>query len=207
MAERSARTVAYYDSSAESFWEGTQDHDVSQNMDALVRNLNTQGDERILDFGCGPGRDLVAWKKRGCRPVGLDGALRFCEMARALSGCEVLHQDFSQLDLPEAHFDGVFANASLFHVPLQELPRVLQEIRASLRPSGILFTSNPRGSNEEGWSGRRYGSYLDWELWKTILNENGFAYLEHYYRPTGRPREEQPWLASVWRKSNLSGSE
>src|SRR5437667_1762244 len=55
-------------------------------------------------------------------------------MARAYSGCEVLHQDFLAMALPESRFDGVFANASLFHVPGQELPRVLLELRKAFAP-------------------------------------------------------------------------
>jgi SAM-dependent methyltransferase len=92
--------------------------------------------------------------------VGLDGAPHFAVMARAHSGCKVWQQDFLELDLPDRHFDGVFANAALFHVPCQELPRVLLELYASLKPGGVLFSSNPRGHNEEGWNGRRYGVYM-----------------------------------------------
>jgi SAM-dependent methyltransferase len=77
----------------------------------------------------------------------------------AHSGCEVWQQDFLKLDLPDNHFDGVFANAVLFHIPSQELPRVLLELKASLKPGGVLFSSNPRGHNEEGWSQGRYGEY------------------------------------------------
>jgi SAM-dependent methyltransferase len=69
-------------------------------------------------------------------------------LKRAYSGCEVWQQDFLKLNLPENYFDGVFANASLFHVPSQELPRVLLELRACLKPGGVLFSSNPRGHNE-----------------------------------------------------------
>jgi len=93
--------------------------------------------------------------------IGLEGATHFAAMARAYSGCEVWQQDFLKLDLPENYFDGVFANASLFHVPSQELPRVLLELRACLKPGGVLFSSNPRGHNEEGWNDGRYGTYLD----------------------------------------------
>ena len=121
-------------------------------------------------------------------------------MAREASGCEVLEQDFLCLDLPAADFDGIFANASLFHVPTQELPRVLLELRAALRPRGVLFCSNPHGSNEEGWSRGRYGAFLDWETWRRILRAAGYEELNHYYRPPGLPREQQPWLASSWRR-------
>ncbi len=69
-------------------------------------------------------------------------------MARRYSGCDVLHQDFLAMSLPASRFDGVFANASLFHVPSQELPRVLAELAEALKPRGVLFCSNPRGNNE-----------------------------------------------------------
>ena len=109
-------------------------------------------------------------------------------------------QDFLKLQLPPAHFDGVFANASLFHVPAQELPCVLSELHSTLRPGGVLFSSNPRGQNEENWRSGRYGSYHDWPVWRAYLTAAGFTELEHYYRPVGLSREEQPWLASVWRR-------
>jgi SAM-dependent methyltransferase len=121
-------------------------------------------------------------------------------MARRHAGCEVLHQDFLALDLPAAHFDGIFANASLFHVPSQELPRILSELRAALRAGGVLFSSNPHGQNQEGWQGRRYGSYLDLDTWRALVVAAGFVELEHYYRPPGLPRAQQPWLATLWRK-------
>jgi len=196
----SRTTLAHYDDSAESFWEGTRNHDVSQNVQALLSHLGS-GPLRILDFGCGPGRDLRTFRDLGHEAVGLDGAERFVEMARVHTGCEVLHQDFLALDLPAAHFDGVFANASLFHVPTQELPRVLGELRDALRPRGILFSSNPHGRNQEGWSDRRYGTYLDVERWRAFVTSAGFVELEHYYRPAGLPRSQQPWLAMVCRKA------
>jgi hypothetical protein len=88
----------------------------------------------------------------------------------------------------------------LFHVPCQELPRVLHELHESLRPRGVLFSSNPRGDNEECWSNGRFGTYHDLERWRQFLSAAGFVELEHYYRPAGLPRDRQPWLATVWRK-------
>ena len=155
---------------------------------------------RILDFGCGPGRDLKTFVQLGHLPTGLEGAARFAEMARAHSGCAVLQQDFLQLDLPGGHFDGVFANATLFHVPSRELPRVLRQLFATLKPRGVLFSSNPHGNDQEGWQGGRYGAYHAPESWRSLVSAAGFVELTHYYRPAGLPREQQPWLASVWRK-------
>jgi SAM-dependent methyltransferase len=198
--EISRRTLEHYDSRAEDFWQGTRDHDVTQNRAALLKHIKGTAPFIILDFGCGPGRDLKAFSEQGHVAVGLEGSARFSAMAREYSGCEVLQQDFLQLDLPPGRFDGVFANASLFHVPGRELPRVLRELHASLKPGGVLFSSNPRGGNEEGWNRGRYGAYHDVDAWRGYLTAAGFDELEHYYRPPGLPRDQQPWLASVWRR-------
>lgn len=201
LAQITSTTLGNYNDVAEGFRQGTRDHDVSQNIDALLRNIRGVAPFRILDFGCGPGRDLRTFKALGHVAVGLDGSQRFAEMARADSGCEVLQQNFLELDLPSEQFDGIFANASLFHVPRQELPRVLSQLRAALKPGGVLFSSNPRGNNQEGWKGERYGAFHDLDSWCTLLTEAGFVEVEHYYRPEGLPREQQPWLASVWRRA------
>lgn len=196
----SALTLAHYEQRATEFRAGTRDHDVSQNIAALLRHLQGTPPFTILDFGCGPGRDLATFSAMGHRAIGLEGAASFVTMARAESGCEVWQQDFLNLSLPDAYFSGVFANASLFHVPSSELLRVLKQLHATLKTEGVLFSSNPRGNNEEGWNRGRYGAYHDLDTWRDYLQQAGFAELEHYYRPTGLPREQQPWLASVWRR-------
>ena len=202
ISDLSAATLAHYEQRAESFRDGTRNHDVSQNIGALLRHIDATPPFTILDFGCGPGRDLTTFASLGHIAIGLDGAGRFAEMARAESGCEVWQQDFLALDLPGGRFDGVFANASLFHVPSRELPRVLRHLRASLAAGGVLFSSNPRGANEEGWNGGRYCVFHDLDAWRGHLSDAGFVELEHYYRPAGLPRDQQPWLASVWRASS-----
>lgn len=155
----------------------------------------------MLDLGCGPGRDLAYFKSQGLKAVGLDGSAEFVVMAHAETGCEVLHQNFIDLDLPENYFDGIFANASLFHVPSQELPTVLSELYTSLKTGGILFSSNPRGNNQEGtFQDERYSCFHNLETWRYFVTTAGFSEIHHYYRPEGLPRPQQPWLATVWRK-------
>ena len=193
-------TLTHYNGRAADFWAGTRAHDVRQNMAALLDHIEGTAPFTILDFGCGPGRDLKAFAALGHTPIGLDGSAEFTQMAHAHSGCTVWQQDFLKLDLPAQRFDGVFANASLFHVPSQELPRVLRELCAALKPGGVLFSSNPRGDNSEGWNRGRYGAYHDLDAWSAYVTAAGFVPLTHYYRPPGLPREQQPWLASVWRK-------
>jgi SAM-dependent methyltransferase len=193
-------TVAHYNERAEDFWQGTRDHDVSQNIAALLRHIEAAAPFAILDLGCGPGRDLKTFTELGHLPIGVEGAEKLAAMARAHSQCEVWEQNLLALRLPAARFDGIFANAVLFHVPSEALPRVLKELHATLRPRGVLFCSNPRGEGQEGWQGGRYCAFHDLQTWRRHLAAAGFEELEHYYRPAGLPREQQPWLASVWRK-------
>ena len=192
-------TIAHYDRAADDYWDGTRDHDVSQNHTAFLSAIEGDPPFSILDLGCGPGRDLQHFRSLGHVATGLDGSKEFVAMARSYSGCEVLHQDFLAMVLPENHFDGVFANAALFHVPSQELPRVLLELSATLRPRGVLFCSNPRGNNQEGLSGNRYSCFLDLDTWRDYLTTAGFLEVQVYFRPTGLPCHKQPWLATVWR--------
>jgi SAM-dependent methyltransferase len=196
----SQKNIGHYDQNAVSYDEGTQDHDVSQNIDALLRAIKTKPPFHLLDFGCGPGRDLQTFTKLGHVAIGLEGSLKAANIARMKSGCEVLVQDFFNLNLPKNTFDGIFANASLFHIPNTLLPKVLGNLWACLKPDGILFSSNPRGNNQESWYGDRFGSYHDLESWRSFMSAAQFTEIEYFYRPTGLPIEQQPWLASVWKK-------
>ena len=195
-------TIGHYENNAESFRVGTKDHDVSQNIAAFLCALPKDKKLDILDFGCGPGRDVNVFKKMGHRPTGLDGSKEFCKIAFQQSSCPTLNQQFLSLDLKDNSLDGVFANASLFHVPSQELPRVLGELHCALRKGGILFSSNPRG-NAEGWQGQRYGHFMELEASEFYLKQSGFKIIDHFYRPSGKPLDQQPWLAIVSQRQDL----
>ena len=139
--EVTAITIAEYDRMAEAYRRGTADHDVSQNIAALLEAIEGEAPHVILDLGCGPGRDLRRFTELGHEAVGLDGSGELVAIARAETACEVLHQDFLALDLPRARFDGIFANASLFHVPSRELPG---SSGTSARPSSRTACCSPR---------------------------------------------------------------
>jgi SAM-dependent methyltransferase len=200
-AEITERTLSDYDGRAESFWVATRDHDVTQNRAALLDALGNRSGLRLLDFGCGPGRDLIAFAALGHDVTGLDGSVELARLAREHSGRPVLAQNFLELDLGLARFDGIFANASLFHVPRAHLPRVLSELRAALVPGGVLFCSNPRSflNDWEGFKGERYGTFLTVPSWLSEIGSAGFTVERHFLRPSDAPPAEQPWLAVVAR--------
>eukprot|EP00741_Cyanophora_paradoxa_P016514 tig00020927_g15945.t1 len=208
LQQLSRRTLAHYDGLANEFWESTKDHDVSQNRDALLRAIAAGGREAPFDIlGPSPPPPPRAPTRlqddRGHTVFGLEGSREFVRMAADIAPkAKVLHQDMLSALLPESTFDGIFANASLFHVPRRELPRVLRELRASLKPGGVLFMSNPRGDGFEGPrpEDERYGNFMDYEEWRAYALDAGLEEVEHYYRPPGVQRILQRWIAIVLRR-------
>ena len=89
-----SETLDHYEQNAQSFWEGTYDHDVSQNIESFIAALPAVKPLNILDFGCGPGRDIITFKSMGHNPIGLDGSKAFCLMATKYSDCKTLNQQF-----------------------------------------------------------------------------------------------------------------
>ena len=108
LQELTRRTIGHYEFNAESYRTGTADHDVSQNYAALLDAIETEKPFKILDLGCGPGRDLKYLKSLGHIPVGVEGSETFVEVATKLSECDVYHMDFINLDLPKAENDEIF---------------------------------------------------------------------------------------------------
>jgi SAM-dependent methyltransferase len=106
----SQKNIGHYDQNAAAYDEGTQDHDVSQNIHALLRAIKTNPPFHLLDFGCGPGRDLQTFAKLGHVAIGLEGSQQAAQTARMKSGCEVLVQDFFNLSLPDNTFDNDLRN-------------------------------------------------------------------------------------------------
>lgn len=202
MEKHEAITIAEYQLTAESFKVGTWAHDVSQNRQALAAAM-PRNPGRILDLGCGPGRDLVAFQAEGYDVVGLDATPAFVEMARQVANCEVWQQTFLDLQLPENYFDGIFANASLIHVPRSEMVRVLRDLGRSLVAQGAIVMSMVRGEGE-GFShrptGARYVVGWEYDTLAPCIEAAGFQIVRHYYRPPNAPPEAQNWLAIVAQK-------
>jgi len=193
------KTIRHYDASPQRFWEKTKDHDVTQNYQHFLDNIQTDSPFNILDFGCGPGRDLKYFSNLGHNAHGLDGCAAFCKMAEDYSQCKVFHQNFLEIDLEKNFYHGIFANASLFHIPKEEFLNVLSTFNEILVDHGILFSSNPRGQ-EECLNETRYAHLMELPEYKLYVEQAGFELIDHYYRPDGVPEDERRWLACVFRK-------
>ncbi len=209
MAGGPPSTIKHYDRRAADYAVALADHDTAECRDAFLAELPGPAPHDILDLGCGPGRDLAAFAALGHRAVGLDGCAALAAVARERSGAPVLEQDMLDLDLPATAFDGVFAQAVLFHVPTAALPDVLARLRASLRPKGVLFACDPTGDGTEGWAEDRYVAFRRPQRWAKLAREAGFTPIRQWRRPPGVSRRRQDWLASLWRapgaQSVLSG--
>ena len=204
-------TVADYAQVATGYAQGNMDHDVSQNISAFLRDRPAPLD--ILELGCAGGRDLATFSRLGHRATGVAGSEAFAAIARATApAAVVVVQNLLDLEAARGAYDGVYANAVLFHLPRAALPALLRKVFAALRPGGVFFASNAHGFGEdkEGWTRGRTAatrSYVCWlseRSWCDLCEAAGFECLELYYRPPDRPRPQQPFLATAWRRPPAS---
>ena len=209
-----AATIADYAAVAQSYSDGNANHDVSQNIQAAIRGC--PGPLDVLDLGCAGGRDACTFAANGHRVVAVAGSLAFARLtqqatsAREVSSqVEVICSSIYDLELGDRKFDVVFANAVLFHLPSAALSVVLARIATALKPdTGIFFASNAHGfgRDQEGWvrgrtmHTRSYVSWLSEATWTRMCKEAGLTLVEKFYRPPNRPRAQQPFLATAWKR-------
>ena len=130
--------IEYYNKNAEAFFEGTVNADMSLWRDKFEKYVSSGG--RILDAGCGSGRDSKAFIQHGYSVVAFDASKEMCRMASELIGQEVWQMKFDEISFNE-EFDGIWACASLLHVHGEELPKTLESLRKALIKSGIIYVS------------------------------------------------------------------
>lgn len=157
-------TIWFYDSDPEGYSEATFGNDVSGIRDRFLTHLPEGA--RILDLGCGSGRDTLAFRNLGYDVVAVDGSEGMCRVAERNTGMPVRRLMFSDLDY-ENEFDGVWACASLLHLPMDELKDVMVKVRMALKPGGVLYVSFKEGE----FSGMRDGRFY------TDLTEDGLRRL------------------------------
>ena len=154
-------TLAYYAKNARPFAEGTVGMDMSSLYGEFLPLLPKGG--RILDAGCGSGRDALYFMRRGFEVTAFDASLEMAAAARKLLDRPVPVMAFLDVDW-EAMFDGIWACASLLHVPRSQIDEVLRRLARALRPSGVLYASFKYGNTEEVRDGRFFNDYNETSL-------------------------------------------
>jgi SAM-dependent methyltransferase len=196
-----ASTLAFYEAAAQPYFARTVGVDMSAEREAFVRALRRSfpavSAPSILDAGCGSGRDAKAFVEAGCRVTAFDGSSSLARLASRHTGLAVQQRRFDELDERQA-YHGVWACASLLHLPVDEFAQALQRIRGALLDGGLFFLSLKEG---EGTcveaDGRFFAYYRDAQL-SALLDAAGFTVLA-LARSTGRMAPSTGWLNALCR--------
>ena len=190
--ERTAQTLRYYRDNAKTFVAGTAGVSLQDHRARFLKELPAC--PYILDFGCGSGRDSKAFLELGCRVDASDGSPEMCRQASDLAGIPVKNMLFQELDAIDT-YDGIWACASILHLPRKDLAEVLRRISAALKPGGVLYTAFKYG-DFEGVRGGRYFTDFTEESVRAFFKENtSLAITDLWLTQDARPgREEERWV-------------
>lgn len=192
-------TLNYYNTYATQFTESTQTLDFTPNQTRFLSKLTKAS--RILDFGCGSGRDTKYFLEQGYQVDAVDGSIELCKLAAAYTGIEVKNKLFCELN-EKAHYDAIWACSSILHLPINELKDVMFKMAAAIKNNGIIYTSFKYGT----FAGERNGRFF------TDMTEETFAEFlqeieeltieEQWITSDVRPeRGEEKWLNLILRKN------
>ena len=192
------KTIDYYENNADRFSDETMDAEFGDIQDRFLSFLPEAGS--ILDFGCGSGRDTKYFISRGLRADASDGSQKMCEIAGRNTGIEVRHMMFSDLD-ENMKYDGIWACASILHLPKKELKSVFAKMIRAVRPGGYIYTSFKYGESEGYRNGRYFTDF-------TPESFHGFAkdfpetmIVEEWISSDVRPgRADEKWLNLIMKK-------
>ncbi len=187
----------YYNENAQAFFEGTAYVDMSANYKDFLANIPRHG--KILDAGCGSGRDSRMFIEYGYKVTAIDGSIEMCKLASEHMGQDVIHMQFQEVDFPPI-FDGIWASATLLHVPSTEIEMVLGKLKASLKEGGVLYASFKYG-DFEGERNGRYFYDLTEETARELFTKVGFKVEKMWI--TGDVREgrgDEKWVNILVRK-------
>lgn len=195
--EMKDNTIEYYNTNADVFYESTVGADMSEQYAMFEKRLYAGA--RILDCGCGSGRDSKYFVDNGYEVVAIDGSSELCKKASELTGLDVKNVLFRDINYVD-EFDGIWACASLLHVPIEELKDVLKKLTGALKDCGILYVSFKLGD----FNGERNGRYftdLSEESFEQLINElPELVIKEKSISEDVRPERNESWLNAVLMK-------
>lgn len=192
-------SIGYYDKNSQDFYNRTINADVQELYEKFLKHIPSQG--RILDAGCGSARDSKFFLSRGYEAVAFDGSMEMVRMGSKLLGKDVLHMLFQDMNFSH-EFDAVWANASLLHVPYENLREVLESFHKALHLDGILYASFKYGTSMRKTEGRFFydmdessirpylkGLFNPLEIWKSVDTRSQVA-----------PSPDKSWLNVIARR-------
>ncbi len=193
------KTISYYDKNAADFVSTTQSVDFHEVREIFLSYLPDK-EAHILDFGCGSGRDAKAFMEKGYQVTAVDGSEEICRAASEYLGKPVRHMLFQEIN-EENIYDGIWACASILHLPKKELPYVICKMREALKESGVIYTSFKYGTFEGDRNGR-YFTYFTKESFNELLAQISGLQTEKLWI-TGDVREgrgDERWLNAILRR-------
>ena len=191
------KTIDYYNNQAEQFIQSTFNVDMEALYQPFLDKLPKWG--KVLDVGCGSGRDTLAFKKKGYQVDAIDYSEALVERATQLTDIAVQQQSFYEIEVQDVD-DGIWACASLLHCDRNRLPDVLGRIYSALRRGGVCYMSFKYGSTDREKDGRAFTD-LDEQQAKALLDQlDGIDVLEQWITMDKRPDRDEEWLNILWRK-------
>lgn len=193
--------IEFYNVNAASFVEGTLKADMSQWRDKFESYVTDGG--RVLDAGCGSGRDSRAFKQHGFSVVAFDASREMCKAASELLGQEVWQMKFQEIAFDE-EFDGIWACASLLHVSYEELPDVLGKLHKALKPKGVIYASFKYGDGKVVKGERTFSNLTEATAQKLFI-EAGFEVVEcEISQDVREGRRDEKWVNVIAKKEVCS---
>ena len=190
-------STSYYDENAEAFFADTVTARADTLYEFFTKQLPAGG--RILDAGCGSGRDALAFRQAGFAVTAFDASAQMVRLASRHAGLAVIQMRFEDVDWRE-RFDGVWACASLLHVPRSDLPVMVGKLVATLVQGGVMFASFKYGTEERDHRGRRFTD-LDEPGLEALFDGAGLRVIDLFTSNDARPgREHERWVSAVGRK-------
>lgn len=199
MPDTVKKTLDYYNEKFKQFTETTVDLEFSDIQDRFLSYLEPGA--KVLDFGCGSGRDTRYFIEKGFDTDASDGSEEMVRIATETAGIPVKKMLFSELDETEK-YDGIFACASILHVPSNELPDIFRRMHKALKDKGILYVSFKYGTFEGERNGRYFTDLNEEKLAALVKECGGFEYVEQWISHDARPgRDDELWLNLLLRKN------
>lgn len=188
------KTLDYYNNNAKAFVDGTVNANMEEHYKQFVKYLNDGA--KVLDFGCGSGRDSLAFQKMGYEIVAVDGSEEVCKEAKVQTGIDVKCMFFEELAFLE-EFDGIWACASLLHVEKSAMKNILIKVSNALNKSGIFYCSYKYGKEERISNGRLFSDYTEKDI-PELFKDTGMECKEWWISRDVRPdRADEKWLNIV----------